>query len=109
VICLRVGHSCQRTLVDQPGAEHNPNVDFELCDLADQMITWRDAGKTVFVHCVAAESRTPTVAAAYLAEWLGISVSAAMQRVREVPPTASPDRGFVDVLNRLWPGHSGLS
>lgn len=95
--------SCQPMLMDQPDAEHNPNLDFMLGDLAAQMVAWRDAGKTLFVHCVAAESRTPTVAAGYLAERLGISGTAAIQRIREVLPAAHPNRGFVAALDRLWP------
>jgi protein-tyrosine phosphatase len=90
-------------LMDHSGSEQNQNLDFMLRDLAGQIVAWRDADKTVFVHCVAAESRTPTVAAAYLAERLGISGAAALQRVREVLPKAHPNTGFVQALDRLWP------
>jgi ADP-ribosylglycohydrolase len=90
-------------LMDQPAATENPNIDFVLTDLAAQICDWRDEGKTVFIHCVQAESRTPTVAAAYLARRLEISGAEALARVRAVLPQAHPNPGFVTALNRLWP------
>jgi protein-tyrosine phosphatase len=89
--------------MDQPAATENPNIDFVLTDLAAQICDWRDEGKTVFIHCVQAESRTPTVAAAYLARRLEISGAEALARVRAVLPQAHPNPGFVTALNRLWP------
>lgn len=93
----------QPMLMDQPGVEDNPNLDFMLRDLATEMVAWRRAGKTVFLHCVMAESRTPAVAAAYLAERLGIPGSVALQMVRAVLPNARPNSGFVDAVEELWP------
>lgn len=63
----------------------------------------------MFVHCVQAESRTPTVAAAFLAERLGISGRAALQRVRSCLPGARPNSGFTAAVERLWPAshHAG--
>jgi ADP-ribosylglycohydrolase len=52
-------------LIDS-NADDNPNLVFVLRDTAvaiDEMVR---AGERVFVHCVAAENRTPVVAAAYL-------------------------------------------
>ncbi|MGI8753608.1 MAG: ADP-ribosylglycohydrolase family protein [Acidimicrobiales bacterium] len=94
---------CQLMLIDQPGDEHNPNLDFMLHDIAGQIVAWRPAGKTVFVHCVMSESRTPTVAAAYLAERLGIGGTEALERIRATLPLAHPNAGFVDSLERIWP------
>ena len=60
-----------------PGLEHvafrlidtddgdNPNLDFVIDDAARTVARLRDEGRTVLLHCVAAHSRTPTVAARY--------------------------------------------
>jgi ADP-ribosyl-[dinitrogen reductase] hydrolase len=87
--------------VDDPAA--NPNVDFVLADLARTIVAWRDAGKTVLIHCVQAERRTPAVAAAYLAERLGISGREGWEKVRQQLPGARPNRSFMAALEGLWP------
>jgi ADP-ribosyl-[dinitrogen reductase] hydrolase len=46
--------------------EDNPNLAFVLADTALTVAELVDEGQRVFVHCVAAENRTPAVAAAYL-------------------------------------------
>jgi ADP-ribosylglycohydrolase len=91
-------------LIDEPSSEHNPNLEFMLRELAQAIVGWRDEERTVLVHCVRAESRTPTVAAAYLAERLHISGTEALERVRAVLPTLHPNAGFRDALADLWPG-----
>lgn len=88
-------------LIDQEGA--NPNLDFVLRDTAGGIATARDEGKTAFIHCVQAESRTPTVAAAYLAHRLVISSEEAIERVRKVLPDSDPKPWFRRALDRLWP------
>jgi len=90
-------------LLDEPGPAHNPNLDFILHDLATQIASWRDQGRTVFVHCVRAESRTPTIAAAYLAHRFGLSGREALRRVQQSLPVAQPNTGFVEALARIWP------
>ncbi|HUS23012.1 MAG TPA: ADP-ribosylglycohydrolase family protein, partial [Aeromicrobium sp.] len=90
-------------LIDVAGAEHNPNLEFMLRDLASAIAGWRDEGRPVLVHCVRAESRTPTVAAAYLCDRFGLSGSDALARVREVLPGARPNAGFRSALERIWP------
>lgn len=90
-------------LVDSPDPAANPNLDFVLCDMAAAIRAWRDDGKTVYLHCVAGESRTPTVAAAYLADRLGISGRDALDRLRPVLPSTRPNGGFLAALDRLWP------
>jgi len=88
-------------LIDQEGA--NPNLDFILTDAAEGIAGARDQGRTVFIHCVRAESRTPAVAAAYLAHRLGISGDEAVERVRNVLPDSSPRPWFREALQKLWP------
>jgi hypothetical protein len=54
-------------LIDQPGA--NNNRDFVLTDTVRLIEQLRSEGRNVFLHCVAAQSRTPTVAALHGARW----------------------------------------
>ena len=70
---------CRMGTTDVPaGVEHltvalldttlddNPNLAFVMTDTAETIAELVDAGERVFVHCVAAENRTPAMAAAYL-------------------------------------------
>jgi len=52
-------------LLDSEDLEKNPNLGFVLDDTAKAVKQLRDEGKTVFLHCVAAQHRTPAVAVAY--------------------------------------------
>ncbi|GEM_PF-1317066 len=90
-------------LLDDASPAENPNLDLVLADLGEQIAAWRDEGRRVFVHCVRAESQTPTVAAAYLAHRLGIPGDAALRRVLDALPSASPNPAFVAALRRIWP------
>ncbi|NIA03335.1 MAG: hypothetical protein GWP12_02195, partial [Nitrospirae bacterium] len=88
-------------LIDSARPEANPHLDSVLDDTARFIGARREAGETVFVHCVQAQSRTPTVAAVYLARRLGISGPEALERVRTVLPAANPNQGFLDALERI--------
>lgn len=87
-------------LMDESAPEQNPNLDFVLTDAATLVRDLREEGKTVLLHCVAAHSRTPTVAIAY-AMVLGVPLDEAMSKVCAVLPEARPNRGFCNALNRL--------
>jgi ADP-ribosyl-[dinitrogen reductase] hydrolase len=52
----------------------------------------------VFLHCVQAISRTPTIAALYSARHLGIPIEAALADVRSVLPLAHPNPTFTAAL-----------
>jgi ADP-ribosyl-[dinitrogen reductase] hydrolase len=73
-------------LVDQSGDTANPNLAFVLNDAVDAVRTLRAEGKRVFLHCVGGRSRTPTVAAAYLADLENTSTGDALERVAAVIP-----------------------
>ncbi len=94
-------------LVDSTDPKDNPNLAFVLKDLAEWITDRRDDGKTIFVHCVRAENRTPTVAAAYLAETLGVSGKEALQKVQPLLPHARPSPAFSKALDRIWPTEEG--
>ena len=88
-------------MMDKHDTGENPNLDFLLRDTADAIAGWRGEGRAVFVHCVAGISRTPTVAAAYLADRLGISGPEALERIRSVHFDANPNPAFLDALARF--------
>ena len=77
-------------LIDDVGPDANPNLDFVLTDTVRLIEQLRNEGRTVLVHCVAALSRTPTVAALYGARRQGISGEAALREVASVLPDAYP-------------------
>lgn len=87
-------------VIDAHNPEVNPNLDFVMDDVAESISRWRDAGRTVFLHCVRAESRTPAFAAAYLAKRFGIGGRRALQRVRKVLPDAMPKEAMSSALER---------
>ena len=64
-------------LVDEDGSEANADARHVLADTAEAISLLRAEGKRVFVHCVRAESRTPSVASAWLV------------RSRHMPPIAA--------------------
>ena len=87
-------------LMDEAAPEQNPNLDFVLMDAGRLVADLRDEGKTVLLHCVAAHSRTPTVAIAY-SMLRGVELEDALSAVCAVLPAAHPNRGFRNALNRL--------
>ncbi|MBM9460205.1 ADP-ribosylglycohydrolase family protein [Nocardioides sp. zg-536] len=87
-------------LIDVTNAGDNPNLDFVLLDAARTVQALRAEGRTVLVHCVAAQSRTPTVGAAY-AVLQGAPVGEALRRVCDALPAAYPNHAFRDALERL--------
>ncbi|MEB3062638.1 ADP-ribosylglycohydrolase family protein [[Mycobacterium] zoologicum] len=91
-------------LIDRDEAEQNPNLDFVLLDTAQAIEALRAEGRTVFLHCVQAYSRTPTIAALYGARKQGIDIDDALADVRAVLADARPNRAFRAALQRLVPG-----
>ena len=66
-------------LIDTTLAD-NPNLAFVLADTARMVAELANSGERMFVHCVASENRTPTIAAAYLMA-RGSDRSAALARM----------------------------
>ena len=69
-------------LIDNVDPDANPNLDFVLTDTVRLIEQLRNEGRTVLLHCVACQSRTPTVAALYGAHRQGISGKLALREVR---------------------------
>jgi hypothetical protein len=93
-------------LIDRAAPEENPNLDFVLADAADTVAAMRAEGRTVLLHCAAAQSRTPTVAAAYSIRHRGLEPGPALDEVCAALPDPSPNRGFVAALSRMTSGVS---
>ncbi|WP_207454666.1 ADP-ribosylglycohydrolase family protein [Desertivibrio insolitus] len=75
-------------LIDRP--DSNENLELVLADAADAIAAFRAEGKRVLLHCVQAQSRTPSVAALYSARHLGVPLESAFRDVEAVLPTAMP-------------------
>lgn len=80
-------------LIDERRPEANPNLDFVLTDAARTVASLRAEGHRVLIHCVAAQSRTPTVGIAY-AMISGVDLDTATKGVVSALPDAHPNRGF---------------
>jgi ADP-ribosylglycohydrolase len=89
-------------LIDQAGA--NDNLDFVLLDTVRFVEQLRREGRTVLVHCVQAQSRTPTIAALYGARLRKIDIDRALGDVQKRLPNADPNTSFRQALRRLCPG-----
>ena len=76
--CPPASSTSRSALIDTT-AEDNSNLAFVLADTARTIVELVDEGERVFVHCVAAENRTPAVAAAYLMA-RGVESEAAIER-----------------------------
>jgi protein-tyrosine phosphatase len=90
-------------LIDKAEPDANPNLDFVLTDTVRLIEQLRNEGRTVLLHCVARQSRTPTVAALYGARKQGISGMLALQDLTSELPDAWPNSDFLKALKRLAP------
>ncbi len=83
-------------LIDRDDA--NLDLPGVLTDAATAVRDLRAEGRTVLLHCVHAETRTPTVAAAYGAMVTGTTRAAALDRVLAVLTSARPRPSIVEGL-----------
>ena len=97
----RVDTHIEQWLIDDPEDGLNPNLDHVLADTVDVIARLRGEGKTVLVHCVQAQSRTPSVAALYAVRQCGVGVDEAFDAVGRALPGARPQGFLVDAVRRL--------
>lgn len=90
-------------VIDSPVTADNADAAFVLRDAAAAVERFRTEGKTVLLHCVRAESRTPTVAALYGARVAGTPPLEALEDVRRVLPGANPNGLFLGLLGATEP------
>src|SRR5579875_149397 len=88
-------------LIDEPGK--NANLYFVLLDTVRAIEKLRADGRTVFLHCVQAYSRTPTIAALYGARKQHSDIDDALRDVLAVLQEANPNAEFRRALRRLHP------
>jgi len=88
-------------LIDTADAGDNPHLDEVLLDAASAVATLRSEGRTVLLHCVQAQSRTPTVAALYAARHLDVAPDEAWRDVIDALPDAHPNAAFRAAYARL--------
>jgi hypothetical protein len=86
-------------LIDE-GGPANPHLRLVMEEAADAVAAFRAEGKRVLLHCVAAQSRTPSVAALYSVRHLGIAPDVALRDVCDTLPAASPKPALADVVLR---------
>lgn len=79
----------------------NNDLPGQLLDAARMIRDLRSEGKSVLVHCVHAQTRTPVVAAVFGAMVTGSSAVEALGRVSRVLPSARPRPSFVRELEHL--------
>lgn len=85
-------------IVDSADPDDNAHPEFALTEAAAAVEQFRSEGKTVLLHCVRAESRTPTVAALYGARRALVSPLAALRDLQLLLPAAHPNRAFMEIL-----------
>ncbi|ANO06880.1 ADP-ribosylglycohydrolase family protein [Mycobacteroides abscessus] len=90
-------------LIDDTGQDLNPNLDFVLTDTVQLIDILREEGRSVLVHCAAAQSGTPTIAALYGARRAGIGGLVALSQITEVLPRSHPNKDLLGALRRLAP------
>ncbi|MEI6375077.1 MAG: ADP-ribosylglycohydrolase family protein [Actinomycetes bacterium] len=98
---VTIGNHVEVWLIDKPEPADNPNLDLALTNAADTIAALRSEGHTVLVHCVQAQSRTPTVAALYSARHLQIPADQALAAVVAALPAAHPNAAFRAAIKRL--------
>lgn len=93
-------------LIDRPGTDDNPHLDFMMLEAVRAVERFRGEGKTVLLHCVEAHSRTPSVAALYGARLRGVGTGEALHAVCRALPDASPNSAFREALARFDSAHA---
>ncbi|MGB3413227.1 MAG: ADP-ribosylglycohydrolase family protein [Microbacteriaceae bacterium] len=88
-------------LVDAADPSKNAHLDFVLRDTVAAVAALRASGRTVLLHCVQAQSRTPSVAALYSALELNIPIDQAIAEVNAALPDAQPKQFLGDAIRRI--------
>ncbi len=81
-------------LIDDADPAKNPHLGFVLDDTVRLLEALSAEVRTVLLHCVQAQSRTPTVAALYGARCAGLTPATALVDVLRALPAARPNRRF---------------
>jgi hypothetical protein len=85
-------------LIDNDDPAENPHLEYVLEDAVRAVEQMRAEGRTVLIHCVQAQSRTPAVATLYGMRLRGVSADQALADVTAALPAAHPIQRFRSVL-----------
>ena len=85
-------------LIDSAAPEDNPNLRFVAQQTVGMIAELRDAGRTVYLQCVHAHSRTPFTAALYGRQVTGRPAGEVLDEVLAVLPDADPNPAFRALL-----------
>jgi len=97
----RSGDHVEVWLIDDPDPSKNPNLEAVLRDAADAVAVFRAQGKRVLLHCVQAQSRTPSVAALYAALYRDVPIDQALAEVVAALPAAQPQQFLIRAVRRI--------
>jgi protein-tyrosine phosphatase len=92
---IRAEDHIQVWLLDDPDPRANPHLDLVARQTVDLIAELRRAGRTVYVHCVQAHSRTPFIGALYGAHLTGRAPEEVLSDIEHVLPGSSPNAGFL--------------
>jgi ADP-ribosylglycohydrolase/protein-tyrosine phosphatase len=85
-------------LVDDNDPTKNPHLAYVIDQAARAVAELRAQGRTVLLHCVQAQSRTPSVAARYAVLTRGLDPQAALDEVCAALPDAHPQPALRDAV-----------
>ena len=92
-------------LIDDPNPTLNPHLHFVLDQAAAMVEQLRAEGRTVFLHCAAGQSRTPTVGAVYGSLVTGHAAIDELECLVTLMPEAHVKPHFVTALADRHPTH----
>lgn len=101
---LRPEDHVEMWLVDSADPDDNAHLEFVVDDAARTVAALRAEGHRVLLHCVAAQSRTPTVAARYAVLRDGLTPTAALADLLAALPLAGPNPRLRTALLTLGAG-----
>jgi ADP-ribosylglycohydrolase len=92
---------------DSKYSTDNPNLAFQMFDVSHVLDRWVSSGISTLLHCVQAQCRTPSFAAAYLVVAQGKDADWALETVKSQVQGTNPHTQFVDAIMSLqspwWP------
>ena len=91
----------QVMIMDMEGRDNNSNIAFTFNEIAQQIEEFFNEGKHVVVHCVQAQSRTPSALIAFCMNRFGWSYEDALETVKKTFPDAAPINAFTSALQSL--------
>lgn len=86
-------------LIDKPGHDANPHVQFVLDQAARAVQDMRSEGRRVFLHCAAGQSRTPAVGAIYGANVQDVLARDELAKLLAIMPDSRVGEHFIDAID----------